>query len=289
MYRGLIGISLIDILIKGKHEDNKTFVILIENKTWSKEHGNQTEKYYNWAEKNCLEDEKYYIFLTPKGNKQKEAICKSFKTLNYEELYEILNDYEDEFIRDINKTIKNNLIGGKMTELDKLILLNYYELNNKMKEITKKTKEYFEFEYAETIKKEFPVSFEVAGNSFSFYKNNWWTGYLDDKKNQYYFYFELHFIDYDFNKISLKATVKRYEKDSIIDKKISEKEIPYKLSWPDYNSDKDRFFVFKEVFFKNTKLVPLSDEWKEELKRQSIGCFKSFIPLLDDIVDKIKN
>ena len=284
------GQKRIDILIRGKKEDNKTFVILIENKTWSREHGNQTEKYYKWAENNCLEDEKYYIFLIPKGSKQKEAICKSFKTLNYEELYEILSGYEGGFIRDINNTIKNNLIGGEMTELDKLILSNYHELNNKMKEITNKVSEYFQVEYAETINNKFNVNFQRDRDSYRFYKDNWWKEDLDDKKNQYYFFFELHFVDFDFDKILFKATVKRYEEGSVVDKKIQEKFIRYK-SYKDDNSGKIRYFVFEADMFdiNNEGLVPLSDDWKKELEKQSMQRFESFIPLLDDIVGKIKN
>ncbi len=61
------------------------FVLAIENKVWSKEHGDQTSTYWRWLEPlKCL---RAGLFLSPSGMK---AACPEFRPLSYLELVSYL-------------------------------------------------------------------------------------------------------------------------------------------------------------------------------------------------------
>jgi hypothetical protein len=72
----------IDIVISGPD-----FVLAIENKVWSREHGDQTQAYWGWLKPmRCLRGG---IFLSPGGL---TASCPDFKSVSYLEMISLLLD-----------------------------------------------------------------------------------------------------------------------------------------------------------------------------------------------------
>ena len=98
------------IIIHGK---KKTLKIIIENKVESKEHGDQTLKYYNHFNKNATDEIVLYVFLTPiTSNELKnlkgisQCLSKNFIQINYQSLVKYL--YESALRQEI--TIRTKFI-----------------------------------------------------------------------------------------------------------------------------------------------------------------------------------
>jgi PD-(D/E)XK nuclease superfamily len=75
-------LSRVDIVISAPR-----FVISIENKVWSNEHGDQTNRYWDWME--SMEGVRGGIFLSPSGM---TASCSSFVAVSYMELVSCLTE-----------------------------------------------------------------------------------------------------------------------------------------------------------------------------------------------------
>jgi hypothetical protein len=74
------GLDRVDITISGPG-----FVLVIENKVWSREHSDQTQAYWSWLEPmRCLRGG---LFLSPSGM---TASCSEFKSVSYLELVSCL-------------------------------------------------------------------------------------------------------------------------------------------------------------------------------------------------------
>lgn len=114
----------IDILV----ELGELGVLLIENKTKTKEHNAQTKLYYNAARARFPDDKIYCIFLTINGEK---AECESFETLNYSDLYRImLEEYVKEPFLTDDEIIR---IAPFLKELESSFFLNDIKIINKAK------------------------------------------------------------------------------------------------------------------------------------------------------------
>jgi len=100
----------IDIIIEVFLANNKILPIIFENKVDSSEHTNQTAAYFDWAEDNYKDLNKYhkpiYIYLTPEYNNSLPT-CKEFLNLKYQDLVDFIIDPS---LRECDESIiKNNI------------------------------------------------------------------------------------------------------------------------------------------------------------------------------------
>lgn len=149
----------LDILLE--IETNKGLIpCIIENKIYSKENQNQTEKYYEWAKKEYKENKPCYVYLTP--SRKDIPKCLEFKPLTYQELltciekniglikdqnqYFIIQDYLHSLSGSISRTnylIENSKIKKQdnkntrketiaMTTEEKELLIKMYDANQEL-------------------------------------------------------------------------------------------------------------------------------------------------------------
>lgn len=279
----------IDIYIYGTFTNNDKFYAIIENKTWSSEHDSQCELYASWLESNYKEGSHYYFFLKPSANITL-AHCEKYKTITYDDLYELLSALNDPYASELNKTIKNNFMGENMTELEQLLLKkdNYKVVRDSVLKIEKDLDNFFDKELCEEIKINFKdFKFEKEGQSRRFYLPEWWSDYKkDDLKKQYYFYLEYILRDHDFACLEIQAVVKRYCSNSLVDTLIEKEFSKSGISKSDYGNN--RWYVIKSIKFESSN-VPLSDEWKKEFTDKVICLFKEYKKVIsDEIFPKFK-
>ena len=98
--RTITGVGRLDIYIETwiEYEDKKKLVrLIIENKVGTKEHSDQTTKYFNYYEKIKKEDEiNIYVFLTPISSldlmelDEPECSCKDYIQVNYQSIVDFI-------------------------------------------------------------------------------------------------------------------------------------------------------------------------------------------------------
>lgn len=273
----------IDILIEGHLVNNHAlFLCVIENKTWSGVHDNQCLNYYQWCEKYYPHHQRFYLLLKPQNNYTDDP-SGNFKKVTYNNVYDAISDIDDMYVNDFKRTIENNLLEKPMNELDKYFLEHYAEINEITKGISKKVDNFFEHELPSSLE---GYKFEKAITSYRFYHDNWWSGYLEDKKKQYYFYQEVHFIGRNFNQIEIKTTVKRYTKDSVVDKFIKENNVAT-INKVNQGEQREAWYIFDLHKFKS-KHAPLSKEWKNDLINKVKEIFSKNDSLPDEYIKLIK-
>lgn len=279
----------IDVYIYGTFSNESKFYVIIENKTWSSEHDNQCELYAAWLENNYKEGLHYYFFLKPSANITSPH-CDKYKVITYGDLYELLSNLNDIYALELNKTIKNNFIGGNMTELEQLLLRkgNFKTVRDCISSLEKQLDQFFDKELMEEIKTHFPTfKFEKEGQSRRFYLPERWSDYQkDDLRKQYYFYLEYIFREHDFDSLEIQAVVKRYCSNSLIDTLFEKNLDVINPSKSDYGSN--RWYVLKSEKFESVK-IPLSDEWKKEFSNKVLLLFKEYENLISkDILPNFK-
>ncbi|MBP5444914.1 MAG: PD-(D/E)XK nuclease family protein [Acholeplasmatales bacterium] len=270
----------IDILIKALI-DKKESIIVIENKVYSKEHGEQCKLYYEYIDKEFPNFIKYYLFLKPEYNKATSG-CKKFMVINYRDLCDSITNEDDIYIKDFKKTINNNLVVGKMDELKKYILDHFSELYGLVSDLDKQLSNFLENEYGKEMQEFLKcerVEVYKPNYSIRFYNANCWGGYNVSNDEKYYFYVELVGHDKNIKYPKFQYIINRYSDNP--ETKISKYVI---------NKDRDsRFgkncFVIRTVSFISDKDV-LSPEWKRELIEKSKEVLK---PFYDQMLEDVKN
>lgn len=280
----------IDIFVEAQDSSGKRYTITIENKINSKEHGNQTDCYYNYVNRYYGDCKNMYFYLTPEYNCNG---CKSewFRPITYKQLYLIIGNNDDDKVADFKKHIKKYFYGEKirMKEVHKKILENYGNLKRLMSEAD----EAYEVEKQQlfsTIKTKLGVdekgwktevkSWESSGNSsYRIYKENWYHN-DDDKTKKFYFYAELLYVDNDPNEICVQGTVKTYgrnKKNIRFVKFIQDEQYAQQ-----YVINKDPFYIlYQEPFSSQTDMY--SDEWKSELEKFAIENIGKAIEKADQV------
>ncbi len=181
----------IDLLLYSK---SGNFVICIENKTYSKEHDNQLNKYRDYTEKRYKEAIKVYVYLTIEG--QDSSDTKNWLSISYGDIYSVIkkninnckNDAAKHIIKDYLEVLEDMLgmedkeiktICGKIykthqKELD--LLFEYYkdELSNEQSDLANcckkwaKEKDLIESNYGKKEiriqSKELCSHFKIQGN-----------------------------------------------------------------------------------------------------------------------------
>ena len=266
----------IDIFLYGTFSNKEKFYVVIENKTWSREHDNQCALYAKWLESNYTDGHKYYLFLKPSSNITTPH-CDKYKVITYTELYELLSGINNQYAAELNKTIKNNFLEVNMTELEQLLLKqgNFRKIRDCISKLDKELDYFFDNEVKNEIQSKFlDFRFQKEGQSRRFYYQKWWSDYQKENlKKQYYFYLEYILRDHDFLKLEVQAVIKRYCPDSLVDRLI-EKDYS-KLASSKSDSGNNRWYVLKTEKFVSEH-TPLSDEWKKEFVEKVINLFAEY-------------
>ena len=293
-----------DIFIIAETGQGNRCVIIIENKTDTMEHSDQTTKYARWAEKYYSDCRKYLFFLKPDYN-QGKAANKQYKNINYSQLAPLLGESEDVYIADLKRHIEKYLTEEEMKFMgyEKLILEHYEDL----KIILDNVKGKFERGKSDLIKKleedreggiigfkgrlwkendmtqgdEILLWITNSKKTFHFTKKEWYRKHEVDPQDDYYFYAEIKFNDNSINKIVCQKTVR-------VDKKISNKKLKkflkYKgeagrlVSWSGWD-----YTILSECFFESEKECG-SLEWWEELRVFTSKAINGYLKELDNLV-----
>lgn len=155
----------IDLLVYSR---SKKFYLIIENKTWTKDHGNQLKRYSNDVKSYLPGYSGIYVYLTPNGEDPTEDQGNiRWITIGYDTVEAILEDLlnnaketkETLYIKDYLDIIKENLLMRKDDELrDKCLELyaTHKEaidtINRYVGDIVSMRVEYFEKQLAEYVK-----------------------------------------------------------------------------------------------------------------------------------------
>ncbi len=109
-----------DVFVKAKH-GAKMFTLTLENKTLSKDHGNQTDIYYKYVCDHYVKCKNAFIFLKPWYN-HTTPTCEKFKVITYDDLCELWSSESDDYrIKDLKIHIGDFLVKKEieLTELEK--------------------------------------------------------------------------------------------------------------------------------------------------------------------------
>lgn len=119
--KNIANIGKIDIYIEADIEyssEKHKLQVIIENKVKSKEHKDQTKKYYDYFQSDSKDDFKnLYVFLTPLSTielnelAEPECSCKEYIQINYQHLVDYL--FEPILIKDISQQTKNIILEYK--------------------------------------------------------------------------------------------------------------------------------------------------------------------------------
>ncbi len=207
-----------DIFIIAETGQGNRCVVIIENKTDTVEHSNQTTKYARWAESHYSAYQKYLFFLKPDYNQGKVA-DKQYKNVNYSQLAPLLGESRNVYIADLKRHIEKYLTEKeiKFMEYDKLVLENYNKLKTILDEVERKFKngrselinklkgdgtngiigfQGGTWKGKDSAKEDEIILWETdSKKTFHFFKKGWYREDKANRENEYYFYAEIKFID----------------------------------------------------------------------------------------------
>lgn len=247
----------IDLFVEFYDRDAKQYTLTIENKIYSFEHTDQTQRYYDFVEATYSRARNFYILLKPDYNPT-QCVCSDFKVLNYSELVKCIPTTANYIICDFkNHIVKNFTKGYQMKESTLLALQNLEQLKDIYNEATK---------YVSTLKEELA---DVVFTNYSQYMNKHVDGYNDSYRlykrdwtdnKSYLFYAEFIIINNGLHnrQIAVYGTIER------LAKKRFDNEIDHFISNHYQHQSKKQHCVFKEEYFNTT--TPIATVlWKEEL------------------------
>lgn len=114
--------------------DENKFILVIENKIWSKESKHQLEKYFNTVNKEFPDYNKVFVFLTPNGDLPSDE--ENWISFNYKNIFNILrksmklkegqiSQNVEFFIEQYLETLRRYIVGD--SELEKICREIYYK------------------------------------------------------------------------------------------------------------------------------------------------------------------
>lgn len=312
-----MGGKRVDIFIVLSNKCGPRYTISIENKIFSTEHDNQTQKYFEWVMKNEKNSINTFFYLRPNFNNS-IASCTNFESITYLDIKNLLSNSNNIYIEDFKQLIENKLKDKDIifmdNELERFLLEHYKTIKDLVDEEAAKIKKFkndFIFgllgDKTESIPykiidtslydiknknvKDGYIDLDIADNDsvFRFYRFGHQGWYLKDnnKQKSYYFYVEIKFeqqqdSDMPLSKITYQMTIKKYDmrNECIVDKFIKDENIEYE------NIMYDCYYILESKQFICDKDILLSKEWIEELKYQTTNTLNKFIDKMDDIFKK---
>lgn len=292
-----------DIFIIAETRQGNRCVIIIENKTDTVEHSNQTTKYARWAESHYSAYQKYLFFLKPDYN-QGKAADKRYKNVNYSQLTPLLGASKDVYIADLKRHIEKYLTEKeiKFMEYDKLVLENYNVLKTILDNVERKFKNGIsdlinklkgdgtngiigfqggDWKGKDNAKEDEIILWETdSKKTFHFFKKGWYREDKIDRGNEFYFYAEIKFIDNTGCNIVCQKTVrtKRKQENKNLKDFLKGKGIektPENFNGWDYT-------ILSDCSFKSEKEV-YSLEWWQELREFAIINLNRYLQELDSL------
>ena len=121
----------IDVLIKGKYDNGEEFILAIENKTSSREHSKQLERYKDYIDKNYehIKNRSFIYYKTAIQSNIEEIKKKGYSVFQIYEIFDLLNKYEAE--KSENYILKNYFyfIKEEVEKYDNFMKINISEWN----------------------------------------------------------------------------------------------------------------------------------------------------------------
>ena len=278
----------IDIFVEAQDSFGHNYTLTIENKIESEEHGKQTQRYFDYIERNYKKSTNRYLYLIK--TEYSSCVCKEFMTITYKDLESLIEDKGDGKIADFKNHIKKYFCGDiKMKEVYKEILGNYKKLTHIMAKADKaydnEKKSLFSVIVKELQVKEngWQTDVHSKNGEYYIYKEDW---YHDDKdsKKKFYFYVELLYVNNDPNEICVQGTVKTYGSD----RKNCDIEKFVRAELDKEVIEKGRFYIFYQEIF--SPLNPLySEEWKNELKEFAMEHIRKAIAKINEVFTSFKS
>lgn len=281
----------IDIFVELQDSYGQKYTLTIENKVNSLEHGDQTQIYYDYIQKNYNGNIKnLYYYLKPVYNAP-ECSCGQFKTITYSNLCEWISDCADGKIVDFKNHIKKYFCGVKnMNDIQRKILENYGILKHAISEtetVYESKKQALFGNIAGELKVEekgWKTEITSMGDSYRIYKNEWYHD-DSDKIKKYYFYAELLYVGNDPNRIFVQGTAKTYgtdKKNRTILKFVEDYFDRFKPI------NEGAYYIFYQSEFKSEQPI-YSEKWESELKEFSIKHIEEAIDKIDEVFNMFLN
>lgn len=277
----MMGIGRADIFIELTYKNLVVATITIENKIWSWEHSHQTQTYYDWVIKQTKYSESLnaFYYLRPEFNHSK-AECDRYINITYDVLCDMieLDDYITEDFKNHSKLFlrEKNM---NYTE-DQLYLIEKYD---DIQRILKETLDVYQTRQnnlIERIKEKFQytqdILFEVknAGigiGSFRLYKNEWY------KKDEYYFFVEVKFIDGKLNHIQYQKVAKDYQN------KKDKTSVPAVVCFVEGSESYGHYHVLEREEYSSQKEWT-SKEWEDKFVKESVKKLEEYVNDMDEKV-----
>ena len=289
-----------DLFVTARDGEGKNYVLIIENKTISWEHGAQTQYYFDFVQRQSAfrRYEKAFLFLKPDFNRS-PVVCKAFRVLPYSGLLERMSE-ETFLLRDLKRHLKKYLTNQEvLMETDQIVLENYGKLKAMLSRVDLMLNNFrrdfisdlftggkikqLDCDPFEKHKKEGGAdwSAEAEGSSYRIFRKKWWSEDKSqhEKKDKYFFYAEILFDDQDPRKIRFQAVVKSY--GTTPSERIAEKFLASRhFQWQ--GNAEGRWYVFDSELFQSGHAV-LSEEWKAELRARALEVLPAYLDELDEI------
>lgn len=278
--------------------NTKSMTLTIENKTYTSEHGDQTQKYYNWVKDNYNESTNCFVFLHPDDNKC-EPKCSYFMNYNYSELNMLIDYSDDAKITDLKNHIEKFLEGERLMFKDYEInaIKNYRDFKEKCKEIEKKiTSRKTELINEVIAKLESDHEIIIDGNeilseeeqwlgtlgSFRIYRKDWFRWEKNSDIPNYYFYVEIWFNNEESPfEVHFQRTIKDYEKGN--SKSLLYNFIVNMNCW---NPDSHYNVLEKWDFISQSEFD--TDDWKNDFVESAANTLKVYIGKMDATFNEFK-
>lgn len=255
----------IDLFLTAAGRDGARYTVTIENKIGSFEHGEQTQRYYDYVTANYSQSNNAFLFLKPAYN-QSSCSCAQFKPLTYGELYKMISAGDPiaaDFKRHIREYLSEKEV--RVDESVREVLRNYNEIRAALsaaeEQLEMIRRAAFSQAMAAAEEKGGPWETLHRGGSSRIFRPEWHNEGAPDPGRKYFFYSELYFVDGSPQKIVVQSTVQRYGQ------RVSESRAWQYLSGSGMQGYWDgAYFVHYASEF-HTQCEFLGGDWQEELKR----------------------
>lgn len=299
-----------DVFIELLDGKNVIATITIENKIYSSEHGNQTDKYFKWVNKHnkYIEACNTFFYLRPSFNCS-VAGSDNYINLTYMDIVAMVENDEtmknDVIINDFIEHVRKYLGDNTMAFLDyeKEAYVHYKELSRILDETKKKickiqenvfgkveeelgkngynVMDYMRSEETDNgqyVMYRQKVNSSCGVESYRLYKLQWY------KENEFYFYVEIKFEEGRFDEIHCQPILKKYNKESDIDQFV--KELVDKVDNKVAEIEKNYCIMDKNVETFFSEKILGSAEWIDELSIYAVDKLLECIFFVDKIYNE---
>lgn len=239
-------------LFKGRERIN----VIVENKILAFEHGEQTNNYAQWSNRQYKDARNVFIYLKPSWNASAPTNAE-FVVLTYKELVSLIQPTTNYIINDFKEYV--SMLEEKdiqLSDAENTVLENYNALSRVMNEVDNKIKK-FKNAAQEALVANLGLIPYVDGDAYHFYLEEWYS----EANPYYYFYVEFKFLSENMDSIVFQRTVKIGTKENVLEDYLKTKDYQYA------EQCKRWFVLDKTKFFSENPI--LSKEWQSDFIKQA--------------------